>query len=505
MIGLEIGVLIIAAVLSAHVLIKAPIRREILAHQVLAVVALAIVLTGVAGLVHLSLRVNAVRHTSVGLVALAAILALWRARPQYGCQRGLPPGSLGLAASLDAIDDPTFYAQATKRWGTVFKMSQVHRPVACIADIAVAQDLFRSQEDALTQSQWSFNRLVPGGYLEYMRGEPHARYRALLSAALAPATIEASRAVMRSVATHHLMELSAASRTAGVNPEPFLLPVAMSSLLFAVLGVAPAHERSASLEALFTDLARPMELYLPVPRRMRATYQALLTEVRALGNASGAADRLPPLSVLAELLQQEPAALNDETLAGNLILMVKEGSIMVRGLLRWVLKMLCDHPEWAERLREASGDSARFGTLARHFVLETLRLHESRYVYRVATRDLSVGPFRIPRGWLVRLCLGEAHERKDRFVEPHTFNPQRFATRAPGSDHFAPFGHGRHACLGADLTLAIAQEFLHEAVLHFDVSTVADGPPWRINRHWGLWRPSQQWRVASVPRTPART
>jgi hypothetical protein len=28
---------------------------------------------------------------------------------------------------------------------------------------------------------------------------------------------------------------------------------------------------------------------------------------------------------------------------------------------------------------------------------------------------------------------------------------------------------------------------------------VADGAPWRINRHWGLWRPSKEWRVVVVP------
>jgi cytochrome P450 len=498
-VALEVGVVLAAAMLIVPVLLKRPVRREMLAHKGLSLVAIALGTVLAFLLVQAAVRSPLVRHVALALTAVGTAVALLRGRASYGVGRGLPPGSLGLATSLDAIDDPAFYARAVERWGSVFKMSQIHQPVVCIADIGLAHALFATHADSLTQSKWSFNRLVPGGYLEYMRGEAHRRCRAALSADFDRTDVHAAQRVIRAATRAQLWELCK-SGPDGVDPEPFLLPVPLTSLFRTMLGVESSHPRFGALVDQFTDLIRPMELYLPVPRRARATYQALSTEVRALGSQLEVASAGRHTSVLAAMVSRDPEALNDETLIGNLILMVKEGSIMVRGLLRWVLKMLCDHPEWAVRLRREAGDAVQFDRLAQNFVLETLRLHESRYIYRTATRDLAVGSYRIPQGWLVRLCLGEAHEQHSHFDQPALFNPDRFDNARPGSDVFAPFGHGERACLGAGVTLEIAQLFVQEASLQVDLTTTADGPPWRINRHWGLWRPSQQWRVKATPR-----
>lgn len=494
---IEVVVLGVAAIFVARVLAKRPIRREVKAHPLVAVIAL-LVVVAVAAVGVIVARQSAIgRHLVVGMVGLAAIVAIVRAHPHFGRRRGLPPGSLGLATSLDAIDDPDFYARAARTWGPVFKMSQVHQPVVCIVDLAVGHELFRTHAADLAPSRWSFNRLVPGGYIEYMRGSTHGKYRAALGRAFADMRLDGARQVAR-VMTRDQLQLISRVGASGLDPEPFLLPVAMASLLKSILGVDPGHPRAARLTELFTDLIRPIELRLPVPRRARDTYAALVAEVRAI--ATGwSIDGLPSdTSLLGALVRREPAALGDDTLVGNLVLMVKEGSIMVRGLLRWVLKRQADDPAFTSSLRT---DPLAAGEFSRRFVLEVLRLHESRYVYRRATRDLTSGAFRIPRGWLVRLCVGEAHERADVFRDPRSFDPDRFDGDPLARGEVVPFGRGDHACLGGELALAIAQSFVEETAAQFDVRTTADGPPWRINRHWGLWRPSPDWRVQVVPRT----
>jgi cytochrome P450 len=180
--------------------------------------------------------------------------------------------------------------------------------------------------------------------------------------------------------------------------------------------------------------------------------------------------------------------------------MVKEGSIMVRGLLRWILRALASDPSHARELREVAPSPHELETRALAIVRETLRLHESRYLYRTARHDIAFGRFRVPRGWLVRLCLGEAHEDPRVFPDPQRFDPARFVDAAPGRDAFCPFGSGPHACLGDELTLTIAGGFVREAALGWDLQTVSDGPMWRINRHWGLWRPSNAFRLTLTPR-----
>lgn len=494
---IDLLVLLVATTLALRVLAKRPVRREVRAHPVLALAALLLLAT-LAFVARDVLQLPVWRQVVVGLVGAITVIAVVRARPYFGRRAGLPPGSLGLATSLDAIDDQAFYAKAERAWGPVFKMSQVHQPVVCIVDLSLAHDLFHTHAAHLAPSRWSFNRLVPGGYVEYMQGDAHATYRGALGSAFAAMRTDAGEATARLAARDQLGAMSLAGAT-GVDPEPLLLPVAMSGMLHAILGVDRAHPRTAALTDLFTDLIRPIELHLPVPQRARTTYASLVAEVRALGAvvANNAMPAHQSPSLLGALVRHAPDALGDDTLVGNLVLMVKEGSIMVRGLLRWVFKMHADHPELSARLRETPVDDDAF---SRRFVLEVLRLHESRYVYRRATRDLPLGKHRIPRGWLVRLCVGEAHEREASFREPHAFNPDRFSGNPLARGDFAPFGQGAHACLGGDLTLVIAQAFVEEAARLFEVRTTADGPPWRINRHWGLWRPSQAWRVHVVPR-----
>jgi cytochrome P450 len=129
------------------------------------------------------------------------------------------------------------------------------------------------------------------------------------------------------------------------------------------------------------------------------------------------------------------------------------------------------------------------------FVRETIRLYESPYLYRRVAREARLGDYRIPRGWLARLCLTEAHASPDRFPEPRRFAPERFLSDPTTSAHHCPFGSGNRACLGADVALEIAKTVVQRAALDFDVRAVDDGPAWRLNRHWGLWRPSLRLRV----------
>ena len=105
------------------------------------------------------------------------------------------------------------------------------------------------------------------------------------------------------------------------------------------------------------------------------------------------------------LAREGPEALNDRTILGNLIYIMQVTWGDVTGLLLWVLKMLTDHPEWRSRLAQ---DGSR--ELATRIVQETLRLEQSESRYRRATADLELDGFRIPRNWLVRMCVRESHQ-----------------------------------------------------------------------------------------------
>jgi cytochrome P450 len=495
---LALSALVIVAALLPLVRILAlrPVRREFAAHKALGAVAAFIALLAVALGVWMVTATPLSRRMTAVLAAVAGIVAWLHARPSLGRRRGLPPGSLGLRTSLEAVDDPSFYARGAATHGKVFKMRQVHQPVACVTDLETINDVLRRDDGSLGQSEWSFNRLVPGGYLEYMEGDPHSRYRQLFATAFSDELVAAARETIAATSRAQLAEMARAAGNAGVHPEPFLYQVPFAALCHTILGVQPGHPRTRELNEGFAAITVPFEVHLPTPPSIAAGYESLVSITRDLGRSAAES---PVASVLQSVVRQDQRLADDPTVLGNLVLMVKEGSIMVRGLLRWILRAMASDPSLAERLRAAAPDATQLDALSVAIVRETLRLHESRYLYRTARREVAVGGYRVPQRWLVRLCLGEAHEDPRHFPDPQRFDPSRFLGAVPGLDRYCPFGAGTHSCLGDSLTLAIAGGFVREAAMGWDIRSVSDGPMWRINRHWGLWRPSLEFRVTLSP------
>ncbi len=285
-----------------------------------------------------------------------------------------------------------------------------------------------------------------------------------------------------------------------------------------ILGIDPEHPDFDPMRERFTDLNRSLELYLPVPGDARDSYAWLSQEVAALvaglgppgatgpakpvgsvgtaGQVGEASEDVHTSSVIGYLVATNPSAAGGPTTIGNLVLMMKEGSIMVRGLLRWIIKMLADHPEEVIRMREVATDASAFDARVAAFVTETIRLYESPYLYRRVETEVTAGGFRIPEGWLVRLCLTEAHGRPDIFPEPRRFDPDRHLAGGVNDEHLCAFGSGDRSCPGRDIAVEIARAVVRESAIGYDLSTLDDGAAWRINRHWGLWRPSLRLRIS---------
>ena len=408
--------------------------------------------------------------TVVSLVVAAA--AYVRARPTYGARRHLPPGSLGLSASLDAISEEDFYARAARRWGPVFKMSQFHRPVVCVADLELGLELIRTEAASLEQLGQPWGALIPGGYIEFMDGPRHEHYRDVLRRPLNASAISASTDEW--VATIR-QELSFLAGNPSADLDASLVRMTSALLLRVFFGVVPDSPEGERLLSTFAEIDRCAWLGWRVPPQPEADVAGASRVVRELAETGH--DRV---SVLSELVRLSPGAVDDPTVVGNLVLMVQNGRLSLAALLRWLLKLGGDHPEWLRELRrehESGGDA-----VASQFVRETLRLWQSEYAYRRTRRECWIGEHRIPRGWLVRVCLREAHARADVFPDPAAFDPARFSARRYSKHEYAPFSAGPHACLGAVLTNSVSRAFLHELAGGFDLRTVADGRPEHGNR-----------------------
>lgn len=505
---LWLAVLVAAFVPIARVAMKPAARRELREHPGVAVGAAGVAAAAFGGIGWLHVHSPEALAALAALAALLAAAAWYRARSTHGARRGWPPGTLGFAASLDALADPDDYARRAREHGPVFKAAQFHRPVVCITDLAIGLDGLERCAEVLAQADLPISRLIPGGYLEFMDGDLHRRYRETMRAALADA-LPPWRPAIAALVRADLRAL--AHESGSVPPAPALAPIAFACLARLVFGLDRTDPRFRGLERACEALDFRAGFGERVPASARAAFESLVDRVRTIVTAipAEAAGRSASAdSVAHAIVARDPSASGDATLVGNLALMIAIGRDNLTGLLVWLAKLACDHPEAIAEMRAAAdGDDAigraerpRAYQLAARFVSEALRLWQSEYVYRVTLAEVAIAGYRVPRGWLVRVCLREAHRREDVFERAATFDPSRFADRRPGRDEYAPFSRGPHACLASAVVTAIAQATLVEWAAGVDARATDDGPVERGNRHWHHWRPSRRLRIAFSPR-----
>ena len=253
----EFAVLALAAALALRLLAKPPLRRDAAAHPGLAI-ALGVALATVAVAVAWSAATwPVVRHGVAGL-AVATMLALaWRARPDYGAGRGWPPGSLGLAASLDAIDDRRYYRDQAARYGPVFKMSQFGRPVACVVGPERSRRILSEHSDARVPATLPYNRLLTKGVLRYMTGADHRQEAPVFRAVFAKMDVAGAEATVRASLRRELAALAAASQRdpGGAYAREAFHRWLVGAVARVFLGIEPDDARMETISRLLPLLA----------------------------------------------------------------------------------------------------------------------------------------------------------------------------------------------------------------------------------------------------------
>jgi cytochrome P450 len=494
--GLGWLVIGMALVPTAAVLLHRATRRWrlLIAALSVAVVALTVATFTVARVPDVALALVA------GILLLAVLAARWRARTGYGERRGWPPGSLALRTSLDALTQPRFYADRAATPGPIFKMAQFHQPVVCIADLGLAQDLLKRESKKLRPPTLRFGHVSPGHWIEFLHDDRHPRYRQALGDALTATVARAAASATRGTIHAELTTASSASSASIVNPRQLADRMALATLVHAIFGPLAGSEHLDESFRRFDTLARHL-------RRNRGQWtpgttdavEQLVRHLRAPGAPRDAAAVL-------DAIGERDVALSDDIVSGNLVLLAQVTRSNLRGVLAWVLKELLDHPEVVHELRRAPQTDERLDTLARQVVLETLRLHQSEFLYRSVVSNVLVGQYRIPRGWLLRVCVRECHDDPSLFPEPNLFQPERFDGRTFGPTQFLPFSDGSHSAFGAELVTGIAAAFVAILATRWDARIVRDGPPERDgNRHWNHWSPSTALRISLSPRDASRT
>ncbi len=443
-------------------------------------------------------------HVPRGLPVLAALAVAglladaWRAREGYGRRARLPPGSIAPLVPR-RFTDQDFYRTEARRLGPVFKSAWFTRPSVCVVGLERGLDLIQRAGDALGPTRYSFSRFVPGGFLRTMPAAPHQKYRKILQEVFVRETIEACAGDLASCFRAALQ--SAAAACAGEPGGGVRVRLVVNRALFAAwgrlfFGLEPGSPVALRMKALYREIDIRNPSFLPdrrVAQAMRELLALASAEQERLG-AGGSAD-----SFLARLAALPRESAEDPVVLGNVVMVAHTSWSDVAGLAQWLVKELSDHPEWAARLRQAGepGPDPGPDSLAERVVLETLRLEQSELLHRNVLRELEVDGFVIPRGWLLRVCVGESHRLADVFERPDDFDPDRFRGRAFTAREYAPFGTAPYSCLGSRLVVTAGRILVAELARGFDWRVVDDGKP--EFGPWCHWRPSSRFRIAITP------
>lgn len=443
------------------------------------------------------------------VVAVGVIAQIWRARPNFGHRRGLPPGSLALAP-VEAWLDQSFYEKRAQLHGPVFKASHFFHPMVCVIGLDRGLELLRTYEDeALRAPEAAFARFVPCSFVRSMSPENHRKYRPILQAAVSSEVTDLAAPAIRTAIVRGLDAMAEACRAnrSGQSLASYSQD-ALYELQFGLFfGIAPGSVEHQTFRQRYRviDLSHQRRSTVPWSPSHRAVLQALReTKASLLQRIEGfpANGDRPPVTYLEAAWRHGGLEAVDDVVLTNLIYMVQVTCADLGGLFQWLLKKLSDHPEWAvllqEVIREQGEDSTAATDLAERILAESLRMEQSEHIYRKVIKPIQFQGFRIPQGWLLRICVRESHRGSAAFTDSQTFNPDRFLNRTYGPTEYSPFGLFRKRCIGVQATKSIAGMFLKVLVKGYQWQVTGAGSP--DFRGWH-WTPGETFAIALQKRS----
>jgi cytochrome P450 len=321
-------------------------------------------------------------------------------------------------------------------------------------------------------------------------GEEHRRYRALLSAAFTPRSVERLRPVARAVATRQAHAIAAGGGRCRFVAE-FAGPIPPE--VFAVLFGLPPEDRdrlarwAEDVAPAFSSSMTPAQV-ASVERAAAelGSYCDEAIEARRTGLASAdrgtdTADDLTTRLLTAEL---DGRRLSHDDVVALMTGFIFAGAETTRRQLTELVLTFAEHPDEWERL-------AADPELIPGAIEEVLRLRGIiPGLTRLATDDVDHGDLHVTAGDRLLLSFEGANRDPGAFADPDRLD----VTRANAAEHLT-FGWGPHFCVGAGLARMELQESVAVLVGRFGPPIV---PPDEVVGPTGLVAPDEMTVVFPV-------
>lgn len=205
--------------------------------------------------------------------------------------------------------------------------------------------------------------------------------------------------------------------------------------------------------------------------------------------------------------KKDGSSATDEELVGLVIAIMFAGHETTVGQAAWTIIQLLQHPEYFEKVQKEINEKFAYGSMVdaqalmqqkhlRWAVDETTRTKPSADIaIRLAEKDIEIGDYVIPEGWVVFLSAEVSHFLPEVFANPERYDPMRFSPeRKEDKQHrnaIMGFGGGVHKCTGMNFAINEMLVICLHLFQRFELTLETPDP--HIFQGMGANRPSETW------------
>ena len=274
--------------------------------------------------------------------------------------------------------------------------------------------------------------------LQHVDPPLHTRHRRIVNRWFSPRAVTEREDDVRAIATLLIDRFAFGGRVEIVDALAGPLP---ATVIADIIGI-PSEHRGLFLDWTEEVFGNPeSEISRATSPRYQRIREVFLTFIEARRTE-------PTDDMVSNLVAARTAGgegLDDQTVLGLLMLFLGGGQETTGKAITSGLRLLGERPELQDRLRakpEGLPD----------LIEEILRFEPPvRGIFRIATRDTTIGEVEVPEGSFVQLMWASGNRDERAFDDAEVFEPERFAGEHRPSRPILTFGHGVHLCPGAPL------------------------------------------------------
>ncbi|MFJ2160036.1 cytochrome P450 [Streptomyces sp. NPDC087856] len=403
------------------------------------------------------------------------------------------------------VRDPLAFMAQLRDHGDVVRLRLGPKTVYAVTAPALTGALALNPDFIIAGPLWeSLEGLLGKEGVATANGSLHRRQRRIIQPAFRLDAIPAYGPIMEEEA-HALTERWKSGETIDCTSESFRVAVRIAArcLLRGDFMDERAERLCVALATVFRGMYRRMvvpagPLYrLPLPanrefNRALADLHLLVDEIVAERRASGQKpDDL--LTALLEATDDNGEPIGEQEIHDQVVAILTPGSETIASTIMWLLQVLTEHPEHADKIREevesvtggrpVAFDDVRKLAYTNNVVVEAMRLRPAVWILtRRAVADTDLGGYRIPAGADI-IYSPYAIQRDARSYDHNDeFDPDRWLPeRSKDVPKFAmsPFSNGNRKCPSDHfsmaqlslITAAVAARYRFEQVSGSDDST----------------------------------